>query len=274
MTLVRGMKLNWIVSYFNFDKMNSEDDDESYDGPSRAAIEVKVDGETAEKMDPSITWGKVMKSDCFLTKEILHRLIMDYFVIEGFKDAAEYFEYETNESYGIQHESISDRVRIRSMITTGNIESAVTSVNNINRKILSDNKSLLFRLHRQEFIELLRSKNISGALDHARLFFLPMIVSGTVFKEEIEQLLSMTLFIELSGKESDESIRSYTGPNAHFFDVARRRELADEVNGEILVTQCHRRKTELSIILRALVAAQRDLENQNVQFPHLDGFKT
>jgi hypothetical protein len=66
----------------------------------------------------------------------LNKLIMNYFVIEGYKDAAETFSQECGLLPSIDVDSIQDRMNIRNAIQNGNVEEAIERVNDLNPEVI------------------------------------------------------------------------------------------------------------------------------------------
>lgn len=76
---------------------------------------------------------------------------MNYLVIEGYKDAAEQFSLESGVSPSLDLESIQERMEIRHAIQSGDIDTAIGLVNDVNpevmnRKIMSIPSSTLFSM--------------------------------------------------------------------------------------------------------------------------------
>ena len=67
----------------------------------------------------------------------LNRLIMDYLVIEGYKSAAEEFGQEANLAPPVDFESIESRMVIREALQRGDVEDAITRVNDLNPEVRS-----------------------------------------------------------------------------------------------------------------------------------------
>ena len=65
----------------------------------------------------------------------LNRLVMDYLVIEGYKDAAESFAAETGISPQVDLDSIGNRMTVRSAIQRGDIEEAIGRVNELDPEV-------------------------------------------------------------------------------------------------------------------------------------------
>ena len=62
-------------------------------------------------------------------------VIMDYLVSEGYPAAAEKFAQETNLPGPVDHESICERVRVRTAIHSGNVKEAIQMVNEIDPEV-------------------------------------------------------------------------------------------------------------------------------------------
>ena len=60
---------------------------------------------------------------------------MDYLVSEGYPRAAENFAKEANIQLPLEEESIQTRVEIRGAIHAGNIESAITKINDLDPQV-------------------------------------------------------------------------------------------------------------------------------------------
>jgi len=65
----------------------------------------------------------------------LNRLIMDYLVIEGYKVSAEEFSQEAGLSPPVDFESIEGRMNIREALQRGDVEDAITRVNDLNPEV-------------------------------------------------------------------------------------------------------------------------------------------
>eukprot|EP00287_Rhodomonas_sp_CCMP768_P001913 CAMPEP_0196756854 /NCGR_PEP_ID=MMETSP1091-20130531/102432_1 /TAXON_ID=302021 /ORGANISM="Rhodomonas sp., Strain CCMP768" /LENGTH=90 /DNA_ID=CAMNT_0042105543 /DNA_START=24 /DNA_END=292 /DNA_ORIENTATION=+ len=67
-----------------------------------------------------------------VSKQDLDRLVMNFLVIEGYKDTAENFAREAFIDPGVDLSAISDRMEIRSAMHTGDVETAIERVNDLN----------------------------------------------------------------------------------------------------------------------------------------------
>lgn len=62
-------------------------------------------------------------------------VVMDYLVSEGYPRAAEKFAKEANIQLPLEEESIQSRVEIRQAIHAGDIDTAVTKINDLNPQV-------------------------------------------------------------------------------------------------------------------------------------------
>ena len=65
----------------------------------------------------------------------LNRLVMDYLVVEGYKEAAENFAREAGMSPVPDFESIQNRMTVRNAIQRGDIVEAIERVNDLNPEV-------------------------------------------------------------------------------------------------------------------------------------------
>lgn len=89
-------------------------------------------------------------------------------MIEGYKDAAEQFCAETGLSSIMEFGVIEERMKIRNAIQKGNIDEAIERVNDLDPEILDTNAELYFHLQQQKLIELIRSGDVTAALNFAQ----------------------------------------------------------------------------------------------------------
>ena len=81
----------------------------------------------------------------------LNRLVMDYLVIAGYKTAAEEFSKEAGVVPPVNFESIEHRMNIREALQRGDVEEAITRVNELNPEVnISFNVSLTLRSPREK----------------------------------------------------------------------------------------------------------------------------
>ena len=70
----------------------------------------------------------------------MNKLVMNYLVTEGFKDAAERFQEEAGVSAGQDLGMLDNRINIRDSIQAGKIEEAISLVNQLHPQLLDNDR--------------------------------------------------------------------------------------------------------------------------------------
>ncbi|KAJ3403249.1 phosphatidylserine decarboxylase [Chytriomyces confervae] len=192
----------------------------------------------------------------------LNKLIMNYLVIEGYKDAVEKFAEESGLSPNVDLDSIEERMKIRAAIQEGRIDEAIERVNDLDPEILDTNPRLYFHLQQQKLIELIRAGNVLEALDFAQEELAARGEENPEFLEELEQTMSLLAFDP-----------SQPSPVAALLDYSQRLKTAGELNAAILKSQCQERNPKLPALLKMLVWSQNQLE-EKVTFPKIRNLVT
>lgn len=87
----------------------------------------------------------------------MNALVMNFFVTEGYAEAARCFARETSAEPGVDLDSLQDRVSIRRAVHSGQIDDAIDKTNDLNSEILEEDSSLFFRLQQQKRVFFSRS---------------------------------------------------------------------------------------------------------------------
>ena len=98
----------------------------------------------------------------------MNRLVMDYLMVEGHKDAAQCFEVESGTPAGLDLDTVTDRRQVRTAIENGDVSGAIAQINRISPELLTSSPELSFHLHRQQLIELIRAERIDDAEHRCR----------------------------------------------------------------------------------------------------------
>ncbi|KAJ3209488.1 Glucose-induced degradation complex subunit [Clydaea vesicula] len=187
---------------------------------------------------------------------------MNYFMIEGFKDAAEKFSKEANLVPSFDLNSIKDRMIIRNAVQSGNIDEAIERVNDLDPEILDTNPRLYFHLQQQKLIEQIRQGKISEAIEFAQEELAPRGEENPEFLEELEKTMALLVF--------DQSLKSSVG---NLLDHSQRQKTASELNAAILTAQCQEKDPKLPSLLKMLVWCQNQLD-EKVIYPKITNLAT
>ncbi|CAM8912043.1 hypothetical protein QQ045_033191 [Rhodiola kirilowii] len=215
----------------------------------------------AKKLITKDEWVRKL-ADIKIRKEDMNKLVMNYFVTEGYVDAAEKFRMESGTEPDINLETITDRMLVKKAVMEGNIQEAIEKVNDLNPEILDTNPQLFFHLQQQRLIELIREKDYDKALEFAQEELAPRGQENPSFLEELERTVALLVF--------DDTLIS---PVQELMDPAHRNKTASEVNAAILTSQNHEKDPKLPALLKMLIWAQSQLDEKAI-YPHINDLST
>ncbi|KAI9320662.1 CTLH/CRA C-terminal to lish motif domain-containing protein [Dichotomocladium elegans] len=193
-------------------------------------------------------------------KQDLNRLVMNYLVIEGYKDAAEQFSLESGLEPTIDLDSIQERMDIRHAIQSGDVDAAIELVNDVNPEILDDNPELFFHLQQQRLIEMIRKGDFREALEFAAEELAPRGEEHPEFLQELERTMALLAF-----QNMEES------PVADLLHPNQRQKTASELNAAILVSQSREKDAKLPMLLKTLAWSQEKLDERMI-YPRIEDF--
>ena len=145
--------------------------------------------------EPSIKEEWMEKiNDVRIPRAAMNKLIMNYLVTEGFKDAAEKFQEEAGMSPGQDLGLLDNRIKIRDNIQSGNILEAISLVNELHPQLLDNDRYLLFHLQQQHLIELIRQQRVEEALQYAAEHLAERGEEDGGVLQELERTLALLAF--------------------------------------------------------------------------------
>ncbi len=177
--------------------------------------------------------------------EWMNALVMNYLATQGHAAAAATFERETGTPQVLNPESTAIRMKIRQSIERdGNPAEAIDRVVDLNPEIVEERPELLFRLKKQEFIELVKQKRTDEALRFAEEELARRVEGDEGLLRELESAMALLLF-----EEPEKS------PLCHFLSQGYTHETADLLNESILAseTRAGDGRSRLPVMLRLLL---------------------
>ncbi|KAJ5073473.1 hypothetical protein M0811_08590 [Anaeramoeba ignava] len=108
-------------------------------------------------------WERML-DDVKIEEEDLNRLVMNYLVVEGFKEAAIEFQKETKTKPDTNIDLIGERMEIRNTVNSGDIPQAIEKLNDFDPEVLDSDPKLYFHLQQQQLIELIKKGDINEIL--------------------------------------------------------------------------------------------------------------
>ncbi|CAK5280498.1 unnamed protein product [Mycena citricolor] len=185
---------------------------------------------------------------------------MDYLVIEGYKSAAEEFSQEASLTPPVDYDTIESRMTIRDALQRGDVEDAITRVNDLNPEILDTNPALFFHLQQQRLIEYIRRGQISEALQFAQDELARRGEERPEFLSELERTMALLAF-DMSG--------SPPHGIADLLSPTQRMKTAGEVNAAILESMSQGKEAKLVGLLKLMTWGESMLE-ERAEFPRLE----
>ncbi|KAK4218660.1 glucose-induced degradation protein 8-like protein [Rhypophila decipiens] len=130
-------------------------------------------------------------------KSGINALILDYLTKEGYPEAAAKFSKEANLELQQEKTNIKRRREIQHAIHVGDIETAITALNDLDPEILDMEPQLHFSLLRLQLVELIRQCNggdITPALDFATTKLAPRAAMNSDFLKDLEKTMALLIF--------------------------------------------------------------------------------
>ncbi|XP_023297048.1 glucose-induced degradation protein 8 homolog isoform X1 [Lucilia cuprina] len=194
----------------------------------------------------------------------MNRLIMNYLVTEGFKEAAEKFQIEAGLEPSIELSSLDDRILIREAIQNGRIQEATHLVNQLHPELLDTEHHLFFHLQQLQLIELIRVGKIEDALTFAQ----NKLSEAGEHTPEVLSELERTLALLAFEKPQD-------SPFAYLLEQSHRQKIASELNAAILKCEHSADSTpKIMFLLKLIMWAQSKLDASEVNYPKMKDLET
>lgn len=224
---------------------------------SKTASSTSLSGANNGNADQMTKWMKDLHN-FKVDRAEMNKVVMNYLVQEGFKDAAEKFRLESGLDPRVPLEMLDNRIKIRESVQSGQIDSAIDLTNNLNPDILDSKSHLFFHLQQQKLIELIREKNIDGALEFAQSVMSELGAENTSYLEELEKTMALLAYEDPTAS-----------PFSNLLTPSQRHMVASEVNAAILETQHQETMPKLAGVLKLLLWAQDELDRKHVKYPKM-----
>ncbi|KAK0714791.1 CTLH/CRA C-terminal to lish motif domain-containing protein [Lasiosphaeris hirsuta] len=193
-------------------------------------------------------------------KSDINALILDYLTMEGYPKAAAKFSKEANLRPQQDGPLITARQEIKDAILNGNIEVAITALNELEPEILDKDPKLHFSLLRLQLVELIRQCNggdITPALDFATKKLAPRAAMNQDFLKDLEKTMALLIFPHDNlAPELGALLRS---------DL--RQTTATKVNEAILERQARRREAAIRQLVRMRAWAETSARSKKKDLP-------
>ncbi|KAK5645710.1 hypothetical protein RI129_004174 [Pyrocoelia pectoralis] len=184
-----------------------------------------------------------------ISRTCMNKLIMNYLVTEGFKEAAEKFQLESGVIPTVDLNSLDNRIQIRDAIMNGRIQEATALINQLHPELLDNDRYLYFHLQQLHLIELIRNNQVEEALAFAQSHLSEAGESNSSVLTELERTIALLAFED---------------------PLLSPQKVASEVNAAILKME-HQESTlpKLSTLLKLILWAQEKLDRKSTKYPKM-----
>jgi len=203
-------------------------------------------------------WDKEMSMEQ-IDSCIMNKLVMDYLVRAGFKQAAEKFGEEAGVAFSPIIENLEEKTLIRDAVLIGDIKTAIKIINTRYPEMLDKDRLLLFELQLQQFIELIRLKKVDDALIFAQENLSEISEENPECLPELERVMSLLVF----EKPEESNFKD-------LLEQTHRHQLWRSVNGAFLELQNETRLPRLANIVEILHWSQEALDNKKIVYRRLN----
>ncbi|XP_076450491.1 glucose-induced degradation protein 8-A homolog [Babylonia areolata] len=199
-------------------------------------------------------WMAALQST-HVTRADMNKLIMNYLITEGFKEAAEKFRQEAGVNPPVELDALDNRIRLRCLVQNGQIQEAIDEVITLYPELLDKHRYLYFRLQQQKLIELIRNKDTEEALNYAQTHLAERVEENPDVLTELEKTLALLAF------ENPEN-----SPFGELLHISQRQKVASELNAAVLEVDA---TPELASLLKLVMWGQDELDKRKVKYPRM-----
>jgi len=187
-----------------------------------------------------------------INRNSMNKLVMNYLVTEGFKEAAEKFQEESGIEPSVDLSSLEDRISIRDAIINGRIQEATALINKLYPELLDNDRYLFFHLQQLHLIELIRGNRIEEALIFAQSHLSEAGEGNPSVLTELERTVALLAFEDPANS-----------PFGDLLQPSQRHKIASEVNAAILQMENQEvTAPKLSTVLKLIMWAQDRLDKK------------
>nr|VZI41063.1 unnamed protein product [Spirometra erinaceieuropaei] len=134
-----------------------------------------------------------------LTRQEINRLILEYLIVEGYKDAAEKFSREIGVSQPLTEihstgASLAERMAIREAVLSRRIDETIDRVNELWPELFDKNPYIYFQLRLLQMLELIRAHRLEEALTFSQSYLADLVTEHPQLLHEMQKIMSLLAF--------------------------------------------------------------------------------
>nr|CDJ85648.1 LisH dimerisation motif and Ran binding protein domain containing protein [Haemonchus contortus] len=237
---------------------NSDDDGDPFAYPINEDMlsDSSEDSSETDSSDSSTLSDEEERSkpqfDVVPSSQEMGKLIVDYLISEGYREAAELLCQESGlELPKDDIKNLDARMNIRCAIIEGRLDDALRLVKELCPTLLDENRDVRFHLMQQNLIEMIRRGEMERSLEYAQE---NLSNDNTLTDSQLERLEKT--FALLAFEKPAES------PFGKLLDQSQRQMVSTEVNGAVLRALNRPAAPRLEALLRMIVWAQKQLVSE------------
>lgn len=193
----------------------------------------------------------------------LNKVIMNYLFNEGYKEASRLFCLETGLETPLPLDAVDSRTKVRDAIEDGRMLETITLLHSLYPDLLTNFHDLYFEIQKQHLVELIRSREIEGALNFAQSQLADQGKRSPEALSELERVMSLLAFDD-----------PYSSPYGDLLLESQRLKLASKVNAAILASSNQDSRLSLLEFYKLLLWAQHELDQKKVFFSRMTDLGT
>uniref|UniRef100_A0A7S0BCE4 CTLH domain-containing protein n=1 Tax=Rhodosorus marinus TaxID=101924 RepID=A0A7S0BCE4_9RHOD len=198
-------------------------------------------------------WESRLQSS-YVPRETIDRIVMDYFVVEGYQDAAEKLVKEggrtsLSEFQNVDKAALATRNAARMAIQNGQVQEAIDLAKKVEPTIITWNVLLRFHLLQQKLIERIRAGNTAEAIKFAQEELAPCGEECPEFLEELQRTLTLLVF----ENEPD-------GTLSELMSFAQKQRTASELNSALLAFNQEKKDPMLPFLIKLIIWTEERLK--------------
>ncbi|CDW52977.1 Glucose-induced degradation protein 8 homolog [Trichuris trichiura] len=184
--------------------------------------------------------------------------VLEFLGRAGFSAVHSQFKTERLARSANDDSALESTREIEQHLLNGDIDSAIRFIVSRKPELLDDNPDVLFILLKQQFVELIRSKEADAALVFAQDYLSEKAVNNTQVLEDLEKICGLMAF------ENPESSMF-----AEYMKPYQRIRVLNAVNNLWLLSELGKGDSDFDLVFKFIEWAQSVLQERNIPFPKL-----
>ncbi|GAM23411.1 hypothetical protein SAMD00019534_065860 [Acytostelium subglobosum LB1] len=162
------------------------------------------------------------------------QLVLGYLMHHGYPETVKLFAKATgtnDNNLDLQLDDIKNRQRISELLLKGDIDKVTAELNRLYPDFLNKRRDILFKLHCQKFIEMIKSEPIEDTMAFGQKELYRFAQESEEYESSLREVFSLIAYQD-----------PYTSPVSHLLHIERREPIVNDLNCALLV-HCNKPST-------------------------------